>query len=104
MRATTVTQSCVLGLVRGETAEARGQINSPGRERLAAPGGGYGYRFRVRARCARTAVERPCEAASGLLETQPVVRFSKGGECCGVVLLFISYLILIASLSWHGAA
>lgn len=32
-----MTQSCVLGLVRGETAEARGQINSPGRERLAAP-------------------------------------------------------------------
>jgi hypothetical protein len=98
-----VTQSWIVGFVRGQP-EARRPIVSPGREQLADPWGRLRYRFRVRARCARTAFERPMNTASRLLETQPVVRFSKGVKGCGVVLSFISYLILIASLSRHGAA
>jgi hypothetical protein len=86
--------SCVPARLEGQASEARRPIASQGRERLAGPRGGCRYCFSVRA---RRAVEMPGEAASGLPETQPVVRFNKGGECGGVVRWFISYLILIAS-------
>ena len=95
-----MTVDCVTDCVRGETADARLRSLAGARAMQSAVGR------------AGLSLQRPhadewksLQASHRRLtrNAQLVVRLIKGGVCCGVVLLFISYLISIASLSWHGA-